>query len=424
MTVSLTCHLCSGKYLTLLVFRFARPVRSIVTHFSLLFITLCAFATAARGLTLSFQLLPETAYDVQGDAISGDGSVAIYSRRYSPAAYVWDVAQGKALSPPNSATRLWGISADGQTLIGTNPDVAVWRGTDPPVTLTNAHFASAVSADGAYFAGQTQELINPQTGFFGSTMTRWDASGAPQSLGRLFGGSEAIAYALSGDGSVAAGVGNLHLEIDGTIIYSYVRYSEVPLVWTADVGVRALAGFGSAGWAADVSRDGTAIVGYTTPITPSANMRATLWHDVPQLLQPQWSHSLAIDLGVLPGGARSFATGVNADGSVVVGWSDVANAGQHAFIWTSTTGMVDLHELIEAQGYTLGPGSRSSAAGVSDDGRTIIGTYSFGGGSQAFIVTLVVPEPTGLALGATGLTLLFGWYGLRSSRVKRGLFGN
>jgi probable HAF family extracellular repeat protein len=81
------------------------------------------------------------------------------------------------------------------------------------------------------------------------------------------------------------------------------------------------------------------------------------------------------DLGTL-GGDWSAATGVSADGSVVVGWARNA-AGQHrAFRWTAAGGMQDLG--------TLG-GRESAATGVSADGSVVVGwAYNAEGWGHAF----------------------------------------
>jgi probable HAF family extracellular repeat protein len=70
------------------------------------------------------------------------------------------------------------------------------------------------------------------------------------------------------------------------------------------------------------------------------------------------------DLGTL-GGDQSAATGVSADGSVVVGWARNAAGRSRAFRWTAAGGMQDLG--------TLG-GDRSVAYGVSADGSVVVGS--------------------------------------------------
>ena len=78
-------------------------------------------------------------------------------------------------------------------------------------------------------------------------------------------------------------------------------------------------------------------------------------------------------LGGLPGSFSSSATGVSADGSVVVGNSNSAN-GHEAFIWNSRQGMRSLREILtndyglDLTGWTL------EATGISADGLTIVGT--------------------------------------------------
>jgi probable HAF family extracellular repeat protein len=76
-------------------------------------------------------------------------------------------------------------------------------------------------------------------------------------------------------------------------------------------------------------------------------------------------------LGDLPGGdyPHAWATGVSADGSVVVGTGSRGDAytGREAFRWTEETGM---------QGLGTGGLSESFATGVSGDGSTVVG-YTF-----------------------------------------------
>jgi probable HAF family extracellular repeat protein len=97
-----------------------------------------------------------------------------------------------------------------------------------------------------------------------------------------------------------------------------------------------------------------------------------------------------VGLGFLPGGgpsanlnAGSNALGISADGSVVVGYSNIpnVNGGYEAFRWTQGTGMVGLGDLPEGIFY-------SSAAGVSADGSVVVGignsTGGYFNGYQAF----------------------------------------
>jgi probable HAF family extracellular repeat protein len=87
-----------------------------------------------------------------------------------------------------------------------------------------------------------------------------------------------------------------------------------------------------------------------------------VWVVVAWAAQPSLAQRL-IWLGTL-GGSKSAATGVSADGSVVVGWADNAAGQKRAFRWTAAGGMQDLG--------TLG-GYRSWARGVSADGSVVVG---------------------------------------------------
>src|SRR5262249_15157185 len=69
-------------------------------------------------------------------------------------------------------------------------------------------------------------------------------------------------------------------------------------------------------------------------------------------------------LGFLSGGSDSLATGVSADGSVVVGTSNDATFASFAFRWTQGSGMVNL-------GTTPG-GAGAAASDVSADGQVVV----------------------------------------------------
>jgi len=82
-------------------------------------------------------------------------------------------------------------------------------------------------------------------------------------------------------------------------------------------------------------------------------------------------------LGFLPGGSFSFARGVNADGTVVVGPSNDASGLSQAFRWAAASGMVGL-------GFLPG-GNVSDAHGVNADGTVVVGSsIDASGHSQAF----------------------------------------
>ncbi|HEX7043717.1 MAG TPA: hypothetical protein VF203_03790 [Burkholderiales bacterium] len=113
-----------------------------------------------------------------------------------------------------------------------------------------------------------------------------------------------------------------------------------------------------------------------------------------------------IDLGDLPGGGYySTATGVSADGSVIVGYSQSVS-GQEAFRWTQADGMKSLAELLTAAGVDLAGWTLTRATGVSADGSVIVGEAKRGGDTVAYVAKvssnsgLIMPEELAASLNA------------------------
>jgi probable HAF family extracellular repeat protein len=123
-----------------------------------------------------------------------------------------------------------------------------------------------------------------------------------------------------------------------------------------------------------VNADGTVVVGASTGQGTGGNgepSQAFRWTAAGGM----------VGLGFLPGDNFSYATAVNADGAVVVGESVNANtnlSAGHAFRWTAAGGMVGLGFL---PGYNLS----SDATGVNANGDIVVGVgESASGLFQAF----------------------------------------
>ncbi len=92
------------------------------------------------------------------------------------------------------------------------------------------------------------------------------------------------------------------------------------------------------------------------------------------------------DIGAL-GGPESGAFGVNKDGSVIVGTSLTSGStgSNHSFVWTSTSGMQDLKNILDASGVHTADNwvTLDALVGVSADGKVMTG-YGLNPRSKAF----------------------------------------
>jgi probable HAF family extracellular repeat protein len=203
--------------------------------------------------------------------------------------------------------------------------------------------AAGVSADGGVVVGRAVDasLGNVPRAF------RWTASDGLVAIGlsplsSAYAGASpeqlySIATAVSGDGRVIVGFA-------GTTL---VTSDERAFRWTQADGMVDL---GDRAAALAVNRDGTVVVG-------EWDHRAFRWTQAGGM----------VSIGFLNGGSSAKATGVSADGSVIVGVARdgaAANA-TRAFRWTEASGMVSLG--------VLNGGDHSLANGISSNGTTIVG---------------------------------------------------
>jgi len=268
-----------------------------------------------------------------------------------------------------------GVSADGSVVVGgsssadgqrafrwTSAGGMVSLGTLPKNTSSSAH---GVSSNGLVVVGKSTHPRNGDRAF------RWTSTGGMASLGTLRHGSYSEAWAVSGDGSVVAGL-------------SGSGNGDRAFRWTSsgmkDLGP-ALSRNNTRG---DISSNGSVVVGttgisYSDPITSDRACR--------------WTVTSMLVLGTLQPGWGSWATGVNWDGSMVVGSSGSELApgnARRAFFWTPALGMVDLNTYLPAIGIHLNGWTLVEADAISDDGTIIVG-YGLNPDSQpeAWVVHLV-----------------------------------
>lgn len=315
--------------------------------------------------------------------------------------------------PPNGGSRIYGISADGQTAAGDSAFGTAFRYSasggrqdliEPGVSLT---WGNAISGDGSTVVGE---------GTGGAYVWRGPAN--YQIIGRQSGYTNGAAEGVSGDGSVVVG-------------RSYIPDSAEPsqaFRWTASGGLQPL-GFTRPGHyhseAFAISRDGSVIVGISRagagdafvwtqsggmtalPSLPNSNsgsgafgVNATgdiiVGYSGPGALWTKWEDGLP----TLLGGADGIARAVSDNGRVVVGQIDTGTL--HAGIWTPERGPELLSDYLASFGISI-PANVSllNATAVSADGRTIAGYTGLPGQvRQGFIAVVPSPATAGILAAA------------------------
>ena len=148
--------------------------------------------------------------------------------------------------------------------------------------------------------------------------------------------------------------------------------------------------------AIEVSADGSVIVGYSQFRNDKEAFRWTAEEEM-------------VGLGHLTGSTVSYAADCSADGSIIVGWCEY-EADFKPFLWTEDDGMQDLQVMLSGLGIDLSGWTLDFATGISADGTVIVGYGTNPNGyTEAWMAT--IPEPTSLAMLALG-----GLGILRSSR--------
>jgi len=323
------------------------------------------------------------------------------------------------------------VSADGSVVVGGS---LVENPNNPNLDLTEAFIweagvmtglgflevsngndqsvATAISDDGAVVAGRSH-VSNPGGPGKVSEAFIWEA-GVMTGLGFLADDGndyESEAFAISGDGFVIVG------RAKNTDPNNPSKSVDEAFRWEAGVmtGLGFLQDntFKVRSEATAVSYDGSTVVGTSNvdhPDTPNASVeQAFIWVD-----------GVMTGLGFLsssPGPYQSVATGVSADGSVVVGESKVDGILQ-PFLWTAESDeMRSLREVLETDlGVDLTGWTFDNPPVVSADGNTIVALATNPDGDvEAFIS--YVPEPAGGIYA--GIALLVWLNRRRSTPSKR-----
>jgi len=258
------------------------------------------------------------------------------------------------------------VSADGSAVVGAGQPADAYReafrwtpstGMQPLGHLPGGAFlseADAVSSDGLVVVGDSRSDLSG--GAF-----RWTQAEGMTGLGDLPGGTPDFpsrATGASANGSVIVGIGNYSagggpIPVTGEAF----RWTEPKTI----MGLGDVPGGAGVSRAFDVSADGSVIVG-------KGNAAASFQAEDLGVAFRWTSGEGMVPLGFLPGGSDlSAATGVSADGKVVVGYSR-SGVGGEAFRWTAAKQMVGLGYLNLVPHW-----NESHAAGVSADGSVVVG---------------------------------------------------
>jgi probable HAF family extracellular repeat protein len=309
---------------------------------------------------------------------SADGSVVVGSSG-SYRAFLWTRAGGMVdlgMLPGATTAYSTDVSDDGLVVVGAvyateGPRAFRWTSAGGMVSLglpldgggdqqAYSSYGTAVSGDGAVVAG----FSDPVNDAF-----RWTDAGGMLSLGTL-GAGYSIARDCNSDGTVVVG------ESTGGLDDHAFR-------WTPQEGLQDLGTMpgGTSSHAAGVSADGSTVVGYggTSGFT---GVRAFRWTSAGGM----------VGLGA-PSGMASRAYGVSGDGTVVVG---IITSPDHAMLWTPSLGMLDLNTYLPSLQLDLTGWTLTTANGVSLDGRTIVGTGTHNGQTEAWVAQL--PSSTAIPL--------------------------
>lgn len=325
--------------------------------------TACLAVTGHTAFITPLGFLPGGSGSATATDVSNSGNAAI---GYSPGpngfeAFLWTPLvgmQGLGDLPGGGFTSYAnGVTADGAKVVGqATPSTTYgfqWTSGSGMSQINGIQggtmtysICNGVSDDGSVIVGVTNSLA------FGIRATIWRNGGLGVIQDDLPTGSTfSEAMGVSGNGLYTCGWSATSTGNDGAL------WGPTGLVHLPD-----LAGGPTDARARAASDDGRTVVGRGWDANSNTAVR---WVNfgTPQLLAPSTISSP---------GFNSEAMDCSANGGVIVGQAYFPQGG--AFIWTLATGMLDLRQVLTAQGIDMTSWSIfSNAVGVSSDGATIVG---------------------------------------------------
>ncbi|MCC6679205.1 MAG: PEP-CTERM sorting domain-containing protein [Phycisphaerales bacterium] len=315
---------------------------------------------------------------------------------------------GLGVLPGGSSSSAAGVTADGNTIVGTSASTfgqEMFRWTQASgIARVGAvptgpvmQDCVGVSADGSVIAGT-----------IGGEAVRWTAATGFAGLGFFPFGSSSAALAISRDGDWVVGTSmgipetqgfwwnhSLRIQPMGTSCGTYISSpravtdtgvvvgkdycSDEAFRWTLSSGMVGLGYLGvNRSIAYDVSDDGAVVVG-SSSTTELARLEAFRWT----------AQTGMVGLGDLPGGPfNSEATAISGDGRIITGFG-TSVFGQEPFIWDARRGMRNLVDWLLARGVASATQWLVvTPSAVSHDGSVIVGTARYFGVNQAWVLRI------------------------------------
>jgi len=363
--------------------------------FTLLGFVFISFAGTSLATTASFQGLGDLAggdFESVADGVSADGSTVVGNSKSTSGteAFLWTLASGMVGLGDLAGGSFYSVAFNVSADGSTVVGQSFSASGPEAFCWTSASGMVGLGGCAAYGVSADGSTIVGEGGFAsGMEAFRWTSASGMIGLGDLPGGIvSSRAFDVSADGSTVVGVGHSG--------WYYPSGSGEAFCWTPAtgmVGLGRLPGGSLVSYALGISADGSTVVGSSGS---GSGYEAFRWT----------SDGGMVGLGDLPGGSfSSSASDVSADGSIVVGRSESA-LGDEAFIWDNANGIKSLRDvLVNDYGLDLTGWTLSYAKGISDDGLTIAG-YGINpnGYTEAWIAT--IPEPASAVLMIVGATII------------------
>ncbi len=328
---------------------------------------------APAGAAVSFEYLFDGGFPIN---VTPDGNVIVGNTADTYGAFRWTrsggfVRLGMDAAPVIGGTGgVPGVSNDGTkvaaTIIGPDSTYSTmglwtlgsgWQTLEPPIPPGGGVVDRAL-ADVQGLSGDGKVVVGLQWRVPGRAhAVKWTQATGAVDLGSA--GNASKAMHANFDGSVIAGW-------DESVLYGY----RTPSVWVNDVRFDLEPNQIGEAWY--VTGDGSVLGGFLRDSV--ANQRsATLW----KKSGGNWTHQF---LGVVPGTSPGYGINgveaVSADGKLAVGYCSFAGDpfSTTGFIWTDSTGVMDIVDWLGNQGILPDPSfGIQSLQTLTPDGRTLIG---------------------------------------------------